>query len=62
MTEVAGWWEMEDMEESTGAGAAEEDMRGTNESCDKTDSVSGDGTALETRMGDPMKRWRTLRI
>ena len=60
MTEVAGWWEMEDMEESTGA--TEEDTRGAHERCDKTDSVSGDWTALETRMGDPMKRWRTLRI
>ena len=54
--------DMEVMEESAGAGATEEDMRGAHESSDITDSVSGDGTALETRMGDPMKRWRTLRI
>ncbi len=43
-------------------GATEESSNGAEESWAEADSDNGNGPALETRIGDPKKRCRTLRI
>ncbi len=49
-----------DKDESTGA--TKESSDEADESCAEADSVIGNELALETRIGDPKKRCRTLRM